>query len=235
MKNPKELNAVEFLALEDYVCNRRDSCENCIAMQYGIHNGYDSCGEIRIKEPEKAIMLMLQQSEKIKQKEAAKPPVKTIKDHFLELYPNAKLIDGYPVACASLLGVFNDEKHCLDRSCSECWNRPLEIPVEKEEPCECNGGYKGKKAIGDVINVITGMIAKAAEEPDTASEDDSINVSDNWISCDDKLPKTSDGEVEILLSNRTTTFGVYFDLFSFWVIPGLEQTPNLKPIAWRKK
>lgn len=254
MKNPKELNAVEFLELEDFVCNRRDSCENCIAMQYGMHNGYDSCGEIRIKEPEKVIMLMMQQADKIKQKEAAKPKVKTLKDQLLELYPNTRLNkNGVPKPCAESLGLC--DKCTVGLTCEQCWNRPVEILVEKEKPCkdaECNchaepkPAGKDRKVVGDLINLLTEICGCQCEEDEADDGEDLFDriedgldvfdgklesLADKWISCKDRMPSRAEGEVEILLEDKTIVHGIWLPMMG-WASPDLfGNKANI--IAWR--
>lgn len=74
-----------------------------------------SCYTIERRYPTEAIAIV--------QKWSDEHPVKTIKDDFLEKYPNAQLQkDGIPVPCARALGYQIDK--CMAH-CDECWNRPL--------------------------------------------------------------------------------------------------------------
>lgn len=74
-----------------------------------------SCRRLENKRPEKAIAIV--------QKWSDEHPVKTIKDDFLEKYPNARLdAQGTPVCCTRSLGYFVFE--CLNE-CEKCWNTPL--------------------------------------------------------------------------------------------------------------
>jgi hypothetical protein len=64
----------------------------------------------------------------IVQKWSDEHPVKTIKDDFLEKYPNAEhsQYGGVLKVCAKWLGYFNKDYSCPDKGdCNLCWNTPL--------------------------------------------------------------------------------------------------------------
>ena len=56
--------------------------------------------------------------------EPPKPPkkVKTYKDVFLEKFPKAKTMKGFPQLCRH--NVYGGKEKCLWDSCEECWNQP---------------------------------------------------------------------------------------------------------------
>lgn len=79
-----------------------------------------SCRRLENKRPEKAIAIV--------QKWSDEHPVKTIKDDFLEKYPNAEYSEfgGGLKVCAKWLGYFNKDYSCPDKgNCNLCWNTPL--------------------------------------------------------------------------------------------------------------
>lgn len=76
------------------------------------------CAAFELEYPEEAVAIV--------EKWAEEHPQKTILTDFLEKFPKAKLgEDGTPYyCCPSELG-YEDEKHCRDCDCIDCWNRPI--------------------------------------------------------------------------------------------------------------
>ena len=88
-------------------------CSACLMSSQ--HNEHEvSCTYLAKLHPTEAIAIV--------QKWSDEHPVKTIKDDFLEKYPNARLdAQGTPVCCTRSLGYFVFE--CLNE-CEKCWNMP---------------------------------------------------------------------------------------------------------------
>ena len=61
----------------------------------------------------------------------AEHPQKTYLQDFLEKFPNAKIIEGRPIACAHNL--YGDVITCANQKCTDCWNTVMPDEAEKEE------------------------------------------------------------------------------------------------------
>lgn len=112
---------VNFLREQERICKAFGhslsdaECDKCPIGQACNNDNYEYCPNWMGAYPVKAIAIV--------QKWSDEHPVKTIKEDFLEKYPQAvQTYDDLPVVCAKHLGYgvvcFND--------CAECWNRPLE-------------------------------------------------------------------------------------------------------------
>lgn len=93
-------------------------CENSDCSTCELHKNNNktnvSCYRLANEHPDKAVAIVEEWSKE--------HPQKTIKDDFLEKYPNAETYEeGIPVSCAKHLGYIGQ----CNRICSECWNRPL--------------------------------------------------------------------------------------------------------------
>lgn len=92
-------------------------CSDCPISSY--NNGKElTCIYFELEYPEEAVAIV--------EKWAEEHPQKTILMDFLEKFPKAELgEDGVPYyCCPSELG-YEDEKHCRDCECIDCWNRPI--------------------------------------------------------------------------------------------------------------
>ena len=105
------MDAVKYFEESERMCKTYPTCEGC---PLEPKNEYDC-----IKDSVKAVAIV--------EKWAEEHPQKTILTDFLEKFPKAKLgEDGTPYyCCPSELG-YEDDKHCRDCECIDCWNRPLE-------------------------------------------------------------------------------------------------------------
>ena len=90
-------------------------CLNCPLSELNNEQGL-TCRQMEMLHPTNAIAVV--------QKWSDKHPVKTIKDDFLEKYPNAILDkDGIPTGCIRWLGYHIT---CPPAGlCTQCWNKPL--------------------------------------------------------------------------------------------------------------
>lgn len=90
------------------------NCANCPL--HSSRNGFNiSCHMMVEEKPTEAIAIV--------QKWSDEHPVKTIKEDFLEKYPNAPLQSNkVPKSCPYHLGY---EERCKYTDCEICWNRPL--------------------------------------------------------------------------------------------------------------
>lgn len=117
----KMMDAVKFLRERERMCDGMDGCSSC--KLYAKNSGYDlTCDGYVKKCPNEAV--------KIVEKWSEEHPQKTLKDEFLEKYPNAPINKeyGFPLSiCPSELGYKNKctnaEKYIS--GCAACWNRPL--------------------------------------------------------------------------------------------------------------
>ena len=109
------MNAIDYLKELNRMCNSNLECPECPL--FYVNNGRGlACSNFDKKRPEEAVEIV--------EKWSKEHPVKTIKDDFLEKYPNAKLREeGIPESCAKNLGYKTD---CRYGYCVECWNTPLE-------------------------------------------------------------------------------------------------------------
>lgn len=120
MSEKKEMTAVEFLKEFRRMCDDYLDCDDC-PMEEIRRNSADDCMNVVRKNPEEAVAIV--------QKWAEACPMKTLKDDFLEKYPNAPLLGGKtPFACAKYL---YPNVSCVQNGhnvmCFECWDRPLEV------------------------------------------------------------------------------------------------------------
>lgn len=95
------------------------SCNKC-PLNYSNNENKMSCYLLQNTLPSEAIAIVQAWSDE--------HPVKTIKDDFLEKYPNAEYsqCDGALKVCAKWLGYFNKDYSCPDKGdCNLCWNTPL--------------------------------------------------------------------------------------------------------------
>lgn len=77
------------------------------------------CSLLESVHPKKAIEIV--------QKWSDEHPKKTFLSDFLEKYPNALMDeDGTPLMCPFELGYCEEPDDCENRTCSACWNQPLE-------------------------------------------------------------------------------------------------------------
>ena len=107
--------AENFLKEWHRMCEHR-LCDECPMNELRKKKVFWECQRVVMNAPDEAVAIV--------QKWSNEHPVKTIKDDFLEKYPNAKLnaIDGTPKACPCNLGY---EEECIANNCFACWNRPL--------------------------------------------------------------------------------------------------------------
>lgn len=94
-------------------------CSACLMSSQ--HNEHEvSCTYLAKLHPTEAIAIV--------QKWSDEHPAKTIKEDFLEKYPNAECLQygGGLKVCAKWLGYFNKDYSCpSDGDCDHCWNTPL--------------------------------------------------------------------------------------------------------------
>ncbi len=92
------------------------ACEDC---PLSLHNNKTSldCGAFEIKHPDEATAIV--------KKWAEEHPSKTLKQKFLEAFPNAQVDDeGYPVICATALD--GDSECGSNCYCKECWDKEID-------------------------------------------------------------------------------------------------------------
>lgn len=88
------------------------------------NNGFkDLCEMALRKHPSEASAII--------DKWCAEHPQKTYKQDFMEKFPNAKIIEGRPIACAHDL--YGDVITCANQKCKDCWNAVIPDEAEKEE------------------------------------------------------------------------------------------------------
>lgn len=121
MSEKKEMTAVEFMKGLQRLCKTVDCAEYCpvrIARD-NTRSGY--CMSFLRSHPEEAV--------KVVEEWVEENPMKTLKNDFLEKYPDAPLInDRIPFVCARhLYPNISCEKGVGHSYCSECWDRPLEV------------------------------------------------------------------------------------------------------------
>ena len=115
------MDAVKFILEKERMCKEMDSCLGC--KLYSRNNGLELTCDGMLKEyPTEAVAIV--------EKWSKEHPQKTLKDDFLEKYPNASINKeyGFPLSiCPSELGYKNKctnaEKYIS--GCAACWNRPL--------------------------------------------------------------------------------------------------------------
>lgn len=107
--------AENFLKEWDRMCEY-PSCNTCPLRELRQHSECLGCWKRVSDVPVEAIAIV--------QKWSDEHPVKTVKDDFLEKFPNAFLDkDGIPTGCIRWLGY---RITCPPAGlCTECWNKPL--------------------------------------------------------------------------------------------------------------
>ncbi len=117
------MDAVKFLEEKNRLCNNNEVCVGCPLDIWDV-----TCEQKIFDSPKEVVEIVEKWSEE--------HPRKTLKDDFLEKYPNAPINKeyGFPLSiCPSELGYknkcTNTEKYIS--GCAACWNRPLS-EVEKE-------------------------------------------------------------------------------------------------------
>ena len=114
------MDAVKFIEEKARMCASDATCAGC---QIYKTVGYEFCSQWIDKHPTEAVAIVEKWSEE--------HPQKTLKDDFLEKYPNAPINKeyGFPLSiCPSELGYKNKctnaEKYLS--GCAACWNQPYE-------------------------------------------------------------------------------------------------------------
>ena len=112
---------VKAMRIMNRMCNSVD-CRKCSVVL--SNNGEQIiCPEFFMDFPEKA--------EEILTKWNAEHPLKTLKDVFDDMFPDARRLDnGIPYVCVISLGyerrvALND---CCNSNCIKCWSQPYEEP-----------------------------------------------------------------------------------------------------------
>lgn len=110
------MDAIKYFETIKRMCEI--GCSECPLSSYNNHKGV-VCRTYGYTHPAEAVVIV--------EKWAEEHPQKTILSDFLEKFPKSKLGEnGCPYYCChSELG-YEDEKHCRDCDCIDCWNRPLE-------------------------------------------------------------------------------------------------------------
>ena len=100
------------------MCKYFQSGHNCANCPLGtLRNDFNIVCRMMVEEkPTEAIAIV--------QKWSDEHPEKTIKDDFLEKYPNALMNAGCPPVCAQDLGYISQYSSC-SFDCEDCWNTPL--------------------------------------------------------------------------------------------------------------
>jgi hypothetical protein len=116
------LTALEYLEIKNRMTKSDNhgecgiSCGSC-PLASGYNNKNISCVAFQKIYPKEAIEVVEQWDKD--------HPVKTIKDDFLEKYPDAIIgMNNAPTVCTKSLGY--PSEGCNGLTCYECWNRPLE-------------------------------------------------------------------------------------------------------------
>lgn len=110
------MDAIMFLKEKRRMCDSYGLCTTCPLYSWDKY-----CSAEMTNEPEEVIAIV--------EKWSNEHPQKTLKDDFLEKYPDAETNNYAPIVCAkSVYGssVVNCGSY---RSCTDCWNRPLSEEV----------------------------------------------------------------------------------------------------------
>lgn len=91
----------------------RVACASCPLSVFNNKTGFQ-CNAFEMECPDKATAMV--------KKWAEEHPPKTLKQKFLEAFPNAQVSDeGYPIICVAVL---DDNIECgSDYNCKECWGK----------------------------------------------------------------------------------------------------------------
>lgn len=113
VKGGIKMNAVKFLKEKNRMCNcHNDYCCDCPLEDY-------DCDGTKEEEFEAIVAAV--------EKWSDEHPLKTILIDLLEKYPKTLLDeDGTPNFCPHQLGYEKDKAVCSCKSCTSCWNRPIE-------------------------------------------------------------------------------------------------------------
>lgn len=118
------MDAVEFIKATDRICKYYANCSDCPLSMY--NNGTNLLCDAYVKDnPEIAVNKIEMWSKEHHRK--------TMRQVFMEKYPNAKLGDDKTPLniCPTDLGytiykTCGNSGFCDSRTCEECWNRPME-------------------------------------------------------------------------------------------------------------
>lgn len=107
------MDAVKYLKERSRMCKNHTCCSSC-----PLDEEARDCRNTEKINPEEAVEIV--------EKWSKENPQKTIKQDFLEKYPNAKTDSkGEPKTCCVNLG-YKKYDECDLGNCNSCWNRPLE-------------------------------------------------------------------------------------------------------------
>lgn len=108
--------------IHDYarICKAVDDCMDCPLSESANPRRIPCCDYIPDYPAEASAII---------DKWCAEHPQKTYKQDFMEKFPNAKIIEGRPIACAHNL--YGDVITCANQKCKDCWNTVM--PDEAEE------------------------------------------------------------------------------------------------------
>ena len=102
---------------ENYLKEQNRMTRNC-PLDYSNNKANLSCGEYERAYPCEAIEIV--------QKWSDEHQPETRAEHFLKMYPNARMHnDGHPTACVKDLDNNASCEVCLN-GCKKCWNKPYE-------------------------------------------------------------------------------------------------------------
>ena len=112
------MDAIEYLKERKRMCDGFAHCTGC-PLSYQENGTELTCGRFVEEYPEKTVELV--------EKWSKEHSVKTVKDDFLEKYPNAEMrVNGVPESCAKELGYkVPENRYCAYYNCEKCWNTPL--------------------------------------------------------------------------------------------------------------
>lgn len=106
------MNAVKYLKERARMCREYMNCSEC-----PLNGEHGSCLYRQDKNPEESVSIVARWSEEHSQK--------TLKDDFLEKFPNARMstLKFVPAACVNTI-YGNNAVTCVD-DCVKCWNKPI--------------------------------------------------------------------------------------------------------------
>lgn len=118
------LDTIDCNITENYLKERNKMTNNCDSQFCGdcvLNTTELSCAEFEIARTREAIKLVQEWSDKHYNK--------TYKEDFLEKYPEADLVDGYPRLCPCYIYPSLKTRECqygVSDSCKDCWDSCIE-------------------------------------------------------------------------------------------------------------